>query len=209
MTRALVAEGLACTRGLRELFDALSFALGSGQVLRIEGANGAGKTSLLRLVAGLAWPSAGRVLWRGAPIATQREAYARELLYLGHAPALKDDLTALENLRAATALSGVPKHDDALRDALAQWGLAGALRLPVRALSAGQRRRTALARTAMSDARLWVLDEPFNALDGAACEQLGRCIERHAEGGGLALVTSHLALPAMAHLRVDSLVLAG
>jgi len=209
MNPELAVSELTCVRGLRTLFKALSFALGGGQVLRIEGGNGAGKTSLLRLVAGLAWPSEGAVLWRGATIASQREAYARELLYLGHAPALKDDLTALENLHATSALAGAPREEPALREALERWGLAAALRLPVRALSAGQRRRAALARIALSDARLWLLDEPFTALDTAACEQLGRCIERHVERGGLALITSHQALPAMGRVQVESLVLAG
>ena len=193
MNPELVASELACTRGLRTLFKALSFTLCGGQVLRIEGGNGVGKTSLLRLVAGLAWPSDGAVLWRGVAIQAQREAYARELLYLGHAPALKDDLSALENLHASTTLAGAPQAEPALREALERWGLATALRLPVRALSAGQRRRAALARTALSDARLWLLDEPFNALDTAACEQLGHSIERHVERGGLALITSEVS----------------
>lgn len=207
MSLLLSTHELACTRGMRTLFRALSFTVSAGQVLRVEGENGAGKTSLLRLLAGLALPSAGDVRWCGAPIAAQRERCARELLYLGHASALKNDLTPLENLRVMARLHGDAADDATLRGALERWGLAAAWRLPVRVLSAGQRRRAALARLALTRARLWILDEPFNALDSAACEHLCRCIERHAGQGGAAVVTSHQALPPLGRAQLASLTL--
>lgn len=187
---------LACIRGDRVLFRGLGLQLGAGELLRVEGANGSGKTSLLRLLAGLALPAAGDVRWQGAPIRRQRETYARALLYLGHLGGLKDELTALENLAIETDLAGVPGVTPALiEQALAGWGLSRQLRLPLRVLSAGQRRRAALARLQLSDAQLWVLDEPFNALDTGAVAHLGRQIEAHLARGGLAVVTSHMELP--------------
>jgi heme exporter protein A len=187
---------LACLRGDRRLFRGLNIAVAPGQLLRVEGANGAGKTSLLRLLAGLALPAAGEVRWQGQPIRRQREAYAQALLYLGHLGGLKDELTPLENLRIECDLAGVPGVDDTrIRAALEAWGLARQIGLPLRVLSAGQRRRAALARLQLSDAALWVLDEPFNALDVDAVAFLGRQIEAHLDRGGLAVVTSHMDLP--------------
>jgi heme exporter protein A len=207
MTALLSTHDLACARGTRTLFRALSFDVAAGQVLRVEGANGAGKTSLLRLLAGLALPSAGEVRWCAAPIAAQREQYARELLYLGHVSALKDDLTPLENLRVMAQLHGDPADEATLRAALERWGLAAVWRLPARLLSAGQRRRAALARLALTRARLWILDEPFNALDSAACEHLSRCIEQHVQQGGLTVITSHQALPPLGRAPLACLAL--
>jgi heme exporter protein A len=203
----LSVHDLACTRGTRELFRALSFEAATGSVLRVEGRNGAGKTSLLRLLAGLALPSAGDVRWCGVPIAAQRERYAGELLYLGHAGALKDDLTPLENLRVMAQWHGEADDDATLRGALERWGLAAAWRLPARVLSAGQRRRAALARLVLTRARLWILDEPFNALDAGATEHLSACIEQHAGHGGIAVITSHQALPPLGRARLATLAL--
>ena len=187
---------LACLRGDRRLFRGLNIAVAPGQLLRVEGANGAGKTSLLRLLAGLALPAAGEVHWQGQPIRRQREAYAQALLYLGHLGGLKDELTPIENLRIECDLAGTPGVDDTrIRAALDAWGLARQVGLPLRVLSAGQRRRAALARLQLSDAALWVLDEPFNALDVDAVAFLGRQIEAHLARGGRAVVTSHMDLP--------------
>ena len=187
---------LACLRGDRRLFRGLNLAVAPGQLLRVEGANGAGKTSLLRLLAGLALPAAGAVHWAGQPIQRQREAYAQALLYLGHLGGLKDELTAAENLQIEADLSGMPGVDGArIAAALDGWGLARQARLPLRVLSAGQRRRAALARLQLSTATLWILDEPFNALDVDAVAQLGRQIEAHLAAGGMAVVTSHMDLP--------------
>lgn len=199
----LEADQLACIRGDRALFRGLQLQLSAGQLLRVEGANGAGKTSLLRLLAGLALPAAGEVRWCGRPIRRQRETYARALLYLGHLGGLKDELTPVENLAIEADLTGSPGITvRRIEGALEFWGLQRQLRLPLRVLSAGQRRRAALARLQLSDAALWILDEPFNALDVAAVAHLGRQIEAHLARGGLAVVTSHMDLPiAPAQLR--------
>lgn len=202
----LEAHDLACRRGDRRLFSALAFSLQPGQLLRVAGANGSGKTSLLRLLAGLALPNAGEVCWQSRPVQRQREAYARALFYLGHLGGLKEDLSPLENLRTDAALAGSAVDDEALNQALGLWGLARQARLPVRVLSAGQRRRAALARLALVDAPLWILDEPFNALDSDAVAQLGRQLEQHIAAGGLAVVTSHQPLPLPAE-RVTTLQL--
>ncbi|WP_326543552.1 cytochrome c biogenesis heme-transporting ATPase CcmA [Pseudorhodoferax sp.] len=194
----LETHDLACLRGDRRLFRGLTLQLAPGQLLRVEGSNGAGKTSLLRLLAGLALPAAGEVCWAGVPIRRQREVYAQALVYLGHLGGLKDELTPLENLQADCALAGHAADAARITEALAAWGLQRQAGLPLRVLSAGQRRRAALARLALADAPLWVLDEPFNALDVDAVAQLGRQIEAHLDGGGLAVVTSHLALPVAA-----------
>ena len=192
----LETHDLACLRGDRRLFRGLNLAVAPGQLLRVEGANGAGKTSLLRLLAGLALPAAGEVHWAGQTIRRQRESYAQALLYLGHLGGLKDELTAAENLQIEADLAGTPGVDaPRLAAALADWGLARQARLPLRVLSAGQRRRAALARLQLTEAVLWILDEPFNALDVDAVAHLGRQIEAHLARGGLAVVTSHMDLP--------------
>ena len=134
--------------------------------------------------------------WAGQPIRSQRETYAQALLYLGHLGGLKDELTAAENLQIESDLAGTPGVTAArIADALAGWGLARQAALPLRVLSACQRRRAALARLQLTDATLWILDEPFNALDVDAVAHLGRQIESHLARGGLAVVTSHMALP--------------
>lgn len=184
-------DHLACRRGRRLLFRGLAMRVGAGELLRVTGANGAGKTSLLRMICGLMAPAEGRVLWQGAPLAPQREAYHRQLLYLGHAAALKDELSALENLRTAAQLAGERCDDGSARAALAQAGLAGREALPARVLSQGQRRRAVLARLALTAAPLWVLDEPFNALDTAATGWLLGLVETQLRRGGLVVLTSH------------------
>ena len=204
----LEATDLACVRGDRLLFRNLQLNLAAGELLRVEGANGAGKTSLLRLLAGLALPAAGEVRWAGQAIRRQREAYAQALLYLGHLGGLKDELTATENLRIDADLAGTPGvTSERIAQALASWGLTRQAALPLRVLSAGQRRRAALARLQLSDAALWILDEPFNALDVAAVAHLGQQIEAHLARGGMAVVTSHMQLP-IAPARLKSLQLA-
>lgn len=192
----LDVQDLACQRGSRRLFARLRFGVAPGQLLRVEGANGAGKTSLLRLLAGLGLPSAGQVCWGGRPILAQRDDYARALLYLGHLAGLKDELSPTDNLRIEAGLGGAGAADEvAICAALARWGLARQARLPLRVLSAGQRRRVALARLGLSDARLWILDEPFTALDVDAVRQLGSTLDGHLARGGLAVLTSHQDVP--------------
>jgi heme exporter protein A len=194
MTDGIELRDLACVRGRRTLFQDLRLRLAPGQLLRVAGANGAGKTSLLRMLCGLLAPSQGSVWWRSQPLAAQREAFYRELLYIGHAAALKDDLSALENLRASECIGGRACDDAAARQALAEAGLRGREHLAVRKLSQGQRRRAALARLPLSQASLWVLDEPFNALDAAATAWLCGLLARHVAQGGLVVLTSHQAL---------------
>jgi heme exporter protein A len=195
MTAALELQGVECVRGGRSLFRGLSVAVPRGCLLYVRGANGAGKTSLLRLICGLLAPAAGSVRWGGRPVAAQRDAFHRDLVYLGHAAALKDDLTPLENLHLASTLGGHACSDAQALAALAEAGLKRRERVPARILSAGQRRRVALARLVLAaEAPLWVLDEPFNALDRAASDWLLRLIGRHVAGGGVVVLTSHQEL---------------
>jgi heme exporter protein A len=192
----LAVQDLEARRGRRVLFSGLGFAAAPGQLLRVTGANGAGKTTLLRMLVGLSSPTAGRVLWRGEPLSGQREGFHRELAWLGHAASLKDDLSALENLQAIAVLGGDEVTRAEAAAALAEAGLKGRERLPARVLSAGQRRRVVLARLALAAPRtLWVLDEPFNALDTAATEWLAGLVRARLAGGGIVVLTSHQAVP--------------
>ncbi len=190
----LQAHGLACDRGDRRLFSAVDFSVAAGEWLQIEGANGAGKTSLLRIVAGLAPAAAGQLDWDGRPVAAQRDEFPARLLYLGHAPTIKDELTALENLRSAAAIAGRALDESAALAALRRIGLKGREDLPTRVLSQGQKRRVALARLLCSQTRLWILDEPFVALDVAAVALLCEILDEHLARGGLLIFTSHQAV---------------
>lgn len=190
----LAAAELECVRGDRTLFSGVSFALAPGAGLLVQGPNGAGKTSLLRILVGLSPPAHGAVAWDGQPIRSLGEVYRREVLWCGHANGLKDDLTALENVRAAAALAGRPIAEHEARDALERAGVGAQAALPARSLSQGQKRRTALARLLFARAKLWVLDEPVAALDAGGVEWLGTALDRHLDAGGLAVVTSHQPL---------------
>jgi len=194
----LAASALECVRGDRTLFSGVSFALAAGEGLLVQGANGAGKTSLLRILVGLSPPAHGEVTWSGQPIRRLGEAYRHALAYCGHPNALKDDLSALENLRAAAALFGRKITHEAARAALARVGVEAAAELPVRHLSQGQKRRTTLARLALDSAKLWVLDEPLAALDADGVAWLAATLDAHLEAGGVAVVTSHQTLPVRA-----------
>lgn len=202
---------VTCERGGRALFSQLQCRLAAGQLLRVRGVNGAGKTSLLRLVCGLLPAAEGQVLWRGERITDLGGQFGRELVYLGHAAALKDDLTATENLQTACLLGGMAVTQAQARDALAGAGLPTRWRVPARQLSQGQRRRVALARLLLCrQVPLWVLDEPFNALDATATDWLCSVISRHLDAGGLVVLTSHqdVALDTLAD-RLVPLVLGG
>lgn len=203
----LAVDRLACVRGGRDLFTNLSFGVPSGTLLRVSGANGAGKTSLLRILCGLLLPSAGEVLWRDAPVRRQRESYWRELRYIGHLAGIKDEFTATENLIFSAALSGTAITAAVARDALEQLGLGRFSDMPVRMLSQGQRRRVALARLAVPDAAaaLWVLDEPLAALDTEAADQLLSLIDARLAAGAVVVMTSHQPFTVAAELRSISI----
>ena len=187
----LEARALACVRGERKLFEGLNVKVSSGECLHVRGENGVGKTSLLRLLTGLSKPDAGEILWGGLAINKDVSTYHRELLFLGHRDALKEDLTALENLQLYAALDDINLSDEKALSALWRFGLRGREHLPVSCLSAGQKRRVLMARMLTRQARLWILDEPFNALDVQAVQALQGLIAEHVEFGGLVVLTSH------------------
>ncbi len=191
----LTATSLSCIRGERRLFAGLDLAVGPGEWLHVQGENGAGKTSLLRILCSLSPPAEGEIRWRGELIKVLAEDYRREMMFLGHHGAVKEELTPLENLTLAAQLDGTVLDEvDALK-ALARFGLRGREDLAVRFLSAGQKRRVLLARLAVRKAALWILDEPFTALDVKAVDMLSSLIEEHITGGGMAILTSHQSMP--------------
>jgi heme exporter protein A len=187
----LEGRGLACSRGAATLFRDVSFAVSAGEWLAVRGANGSGKTTLLRCIAGLSGSDAGDVLWDGEPVRAGNAHYRTDLLYAGHLPGIKDDLSAEENLQASLALRGVTATASACRAALAEVGLDKRRFLPARRLSAGQRRRIGLARLILDPAPLWALDEPLTALDDDGQRLFERLLERHLSGGGLAVLATH------------------
>jgi heme exporter protein A len=191
----LEVSELACRRGGRKVFERLSFSLDAGGLLALVGRNGSGKTTLLRALALLVRPDAGTVRWQGIDVTAEREAWRGRLAWLGHLEGLKGDLSVAENLRVAEHLRGEGSLDigrvDAALAAFDLWELADR---PVRTLSAGQRRRTALARVVLADATLWLLDEPLNALDAPAQVAFRTALEKHLAGGGLAIAATHADL---------------
>lgn len=195
----LSVENLACDRGGRRIFEGVTFALAPGEALVITGRNGAGKSSLLDMLAGRLAPAAGRIRFAGEG----ERSLAESLHYVGHRDALKAALTARENLDFARGFLGDPAL--ASEDALSAVGLAHAAELPVAYLSAGQRRRVALARLLVARRPLWLLDEPAAALDAASQDILRGLIEAHRDGGGMAIATTHapLLLRAAADFRME------
>jgi len=189
----LETTALACERGGLRLFADLAFTVAPGGLLRVRGANGSGKTTLLRTLAGLTRPAAGEVRWRGNPIGDE---YRREMLFLGHAPAVKDELTVLENLEFASRISCLEISESKIKNALECLGIAHLADLPARYLSQGQRKRAALARLALSSSvALWLLDEPFAALDEEAIARLSALCAAHLAAGGMVVLTSHQDIP--------------
>ena len=182
---------LACMRGDRLLFKKLNFELNDGELMHVKGVNGSGKTSLLRIVSGLMLAEDGEIHWNGERIRKLREEYQRDLLYIGHLPGIKGDLTALENLRVNMALSGNEITEDEAWNALGEIGLKGREDLPTRVLSQGQQRRVALARMLVSKAKFWVLDEPFTALDVKAVDMLQHVLMNHVKNQGMIMLTTH------------------
>ncbi len=184
-------RGLGCERGDRAVFSGLDFALGAGEALVLRGGNGAGKTSLLRLMAGLAAPAAGRLLWDGVDIAEDPARHAARLRFVGHRDAVKPALTAAENLRFWARLQGAGGGVPA---ALARFGLDRLADTPARFLSAGQRRRLALARVAAGTSELWLLDEPTVALDPEGVAAVLGAVEAHRAGGGRCAIATNVPL---------------
>jgi heme exporter protein A len=202
----LACEALTLWRGDRCLFNELSFQIGAGAAALIRGPNGSGKTSLLRVVCGLSPPEQGAVHWMGTAIQQQRQAYAKALAYSGHIDGLNAELTPLENLAFFCALRGTEPASGVAN--LSGLGLDACAGLPVRALSAGQRRRAGLARVLAADVRLWVLDEPFTNLDGEGRRYLTDQLVTHLGNGGMAVIASHQDLDVPAE-QLRSITLGG
>ena len=193
MTPRLEAVGLACERDWRMLFEHLELHLAAGDMLQISGPNGSGKTSLLRLLSGLMRPTSGEIRLDGKPLAEQGSELARMLLWIGHAAGIKDLLTAEENLAWLCALHQ-PASREAIWQALAAVGLRGFEDVACHTLSAGQQRRVALARLYLESPPLWILDEPFTALDKQGVAQLEAHLAAHCERGGMVVLTTHHTL---------------
>jgi heme exporter protein A len=190
----LSVQNLACARGERLLFKEMNFSLGQAQLLLVQGGNGQGKTSLLRLLTGLARPEEGEVRWRGESIRRTAETYHGEMCYLGHANGVKDDLNPVENLRFADGLQGRAFDEGRAVATLQRLGLSRCLDLPCRVLSFGQRRRVALSALLLAGATLWILDEPLTGLDVHAVALMEGLIRDHLEAGGMVVATTHQAL---------------
>lgn len=186
---------LSCVRGDRRLISGLNFTLQGGELLYVRGHNGSGKSTLLRTLCGLLLQDEGEILWHGENIRRLREDYTCHLLYLGHLNGIKGDLSAEENLRIACALDGFALGEDQAWQALQRIGLKGHEDLPTKYLSQGQKRRVGLARLLTNRARLWILDEPFTALDVHAVEMLQGVIRDHLASDGMCILTTHQEVP--------------
>jgi len=190
----LASANLACVRGERLIFSDVSFTLPAGAALVVTGANGSGKTSLLRIVCGLLEAESGEILWNGSSARVLGDDYFSALAYVGHHNGLKDDLSAVENLRIWAGVAGIPIEREAALAALRRFGLGGREDFPVRWLSQGQKRRAALARLPVARRPLWVMDEPFAGLDRAATDSVESLLGEHLAGGGMAVLTTHQPL---------------
>lgn len=193
----LEVRGLTCERGERTLFEGLSFAVEPGTLVRIAGSNGAGKTTLLRLMTGLMRPTEGEILWRGVPILKAAQDFWRELCYIGHRNGVKDDLSVIENVLINARIASLKDATEAAAlKALDAVGLSDYVEAPAGQLSQGQRRRVALARLWLSrSVPLWVLDEPFTALDVRAVARLADLVGEHVAEGGVVMLVTHQEVP--------------
>ena len=190
----LEACGLTCSKRDRTLFEGLSLVVNTGELLYLRGPNGAGKTSLLRILTGLSTPESGAVLYDGMDIAEDKTGYYRDLFYLGHKSGTNGSLSALDNLSFWLAQHSTLVQENVLYDVLAKVGLVGLEDVPFRYLSAGQQRRVALSRLWLKPAKVWVLDEPFTALDVKGVHLLETSMKEHVSRGGLIITTSHQPL---------------
>ena len=201
----LEVNKLGCVRGDRRLFSGLDLSLAGGTYLQVTGPNGSGKTSLLRILCGLLAPAEGEIKWQGENIRSLAEDYFTSVTYLGHRHGVKDELSAIENLRISNALNGIAISKERAREVLTRIGLAGRESLPARLLSEGQRRRVALARLVTCGTKLWLLDEVMTSLDKGAVALIRSLIEEHLAGGGIAIVATHqdLAVTAGSNQRLE------
>ena len=185
-------RGLECVRHDIILFQDISFSLQAGDLYQVDGENGTGKTSIIRILAGLIQPTAGEVLWRGKEISECLYDYQYEFSYIGHLSGLKDALTPIENLKVVEALTGSEANDLSL--ILERVGLLGLDDIPVNSLSAGQKRRVALARLIITNTSLWLLDEPFTSLDPAGKTLIEQMIVDHCKAGGMVIFATHQSM---------------
>ena len=190
----LSASDIHVWRGDRAVLRGVSLHAGPGSIVHVQGPNGSGKTTLMRVLAGLSSPECGEVCWNDVPIRGQRDEFGARTTYLGHSAALKGDLTAAENLRLGAGLKRRLEPED-IAGALGRVGLAEQARLMARVLSAGQRRRLALARVLLERTVLWLLDEPFTNLDTDGSRLLAQVLTEHADGGGIVVLASHQQVP--------------
>jgi len=190
---------LVCERGERRLFQDLSFTLAAGELLYVHGPNGSGKTTLLRTLCGLALPVAGEIRWKGQNIRRLDEEYHREMAYVGHLNGVKDEMTALENLEVVGRLNGVAASEERALEALRRLELTACAELPGKALSQGQKRRVALARLLLAPMALWIMDEPFNALDVKAVGMIQGVLSQHLDNGGMVVLTTHQEVEIISH----------
>ncbi|MDF2153757.1 cytochrome c biogenesis heme-transporting ATPase CcmA [Vibrio sp. CAU 1672] len=187
----LEVSNLTAIRDERVLFENLHFQIKPGELVQVEGRNGTGKTTLLRIITGLGDKEDGMIRWKGEPIEKARDIFHQDLLFLGHQTGVKRELTALENLRFYQSIHNNRSSDDDLYTALTQVGLAGREDVPVAQLSAGQQRRVALARLWLSSQTLWILDEPLTAIDKQGVKVLESLFTQHVDQGGIVLLTTH------------------
>jgi len=201
----LEATNLGCVRGDRRLFKGVNFSLTPGTFLQLQGPNGSGKTSLLRIICGLLAQAEGEIRWQGANISSLGDEYFTVVTYLGHRNGVKDELSGLENLRVSNAMNGIEITEDKARAVLKTMGLGGRESLPARLLSEGQRRRVALARLIVCNTNLWLLDEVLTSLDTGGISLVRSLIEEHLSNGGMAIVATHqeLALSAVSSQRLE------
>ena len=205
----LEADKVSCLRGERLLITALSFTVQRGRLLAVTGENGSGKTSLLRMLCGLLPAEQGRILWQGEEVRSCKERYLAGLIYIGHLNGLKDDLTPVENVTISARLAGEAISEGKTCEALEAVGLARAIhRLPTKVLSQGQKRRVSLARLWLLQRSLWILDEPFAALDASATGLLMQQLRSHLNNGGIVIAATHQEIDVGAD-RLDQLRLAG
>ena len=199
---------LTCVRGDKQLFSELSFSVEPGTLLFVHGPNGSGKTTLLRTLCGLTLQEEGEIHWEKENVKSLKEDYLRHVSYFGHLNGLKDELTGLENCRFATQLAGVEVSDDEISDVLDRLGVEICQDLPTKVLSQGQKKRTALARFLLVKTKVWILDEPFTALDIHAVDLLLTILGEHVKSGGIVILTTHQEVD-LEGVTVDHLHLGG